>query len=194
MRTIVTLALSSLVPLAACSSPRERLYTLPGAQASARVTSPTLHIALGPVTIPADVDRPQLVVRRSAVRVLALEQERCAEPLLEAVPRVLADALRSRLPEASVTTLTMAASRPDLRVAVDITRFEAIVGSEVIIEAHWRLRSAPGETMREGGSVARQAVPGGAQNYDAVVAAEAAALSDKRSRGNNRALGEPPSC
>jgi uncharacterized lipoprotein YmbA len=124
------------------------------------------------------VDRPQLVVRQSAVRVVALEQERWAEPLREGVPRVLADALRSRLRDASVTTLAMAASRPDVRLAVDVTRFEAIAGSEVIIAAHWRLRSADDKTTREGTAVARQMVRGGVQDYDAVVAAEAAALAD----------------
>jgi uncharacterized protein len=178
MSRFALLALACLGTLTACSSPPGRLYTLSAPEPPASAASPALHVALGPVTIPAGVDRPQLVVRQSAVRVAALEQERWAEPLREGVPRVLADALRSRLHEASVSTLAMAASPPDLHLAVDITRYEAIAGSEVIIAAHWRLRSADAKTTREGSTVARQVVRGGAQDYEAVVAAEAAALAD----------------
>jgi uncharacterized lipoprotein YmbA len=133
---------------------------------------------LGPVTIPPAVDRPQLVVRQNAVRLVALEQERWAEPLREAVPRVLADSMRSHLPNATVTSQTTAAPHPDVRVVVDVTRFEAIAGQEVIIEAHWWLRSQGAKGGPEGSSVARVAVRGGPQDYDAIVAAEAAALEE----------------
>jgi len=120
-----------------------------------------------------------LVVRYNAVRVVALEQERWAEPLREAVPRVLADSMRGRLHGVEVTTVTTAAPpKPDLRVSVDVTRFEAIAGREVIIEAHWWLRSADTRTATEGTSVARVPIRGGSQDYDAIVAAEAAALSE----------------
>jgi uncharacterized lipoprotein YmbA len=137
-----------------------------------------LHVVVGPVTIPASVDRPQLIVRQNAVRVVALEQERWAEPLREAVPRVLAESMQARLANASVTSAPgPAAARPEVRVAVDITRFEALPGERVIIEARWRVRFADGREAREGTSVARESVAGGAQDLEAVVAAEAAGLA-----------------
>jgi uncharacterized lipoprotein YmbA len=178
MRALTCLALAGIATLAGCRSPRERLYTLSAAEPPATVTAPTLHVALGPVTIPAAVDRPELVVRYNAVRVVALEQERWAESLREAVPRVLADSITGTLHDVQVTTVTTAAPQPDLRVSVDVTRFEAIAGREVIIEAHWRLRSADTKTATEGTSVARVPIRGGSQDYDAIVAAEAAALSE----------------
>jgi len=178
-------ALASLVALAeagtliGCASPPERLYTLLGPEPPAAVSSPTLHVALGPVTIPEAVDRPQLVVRQGAVRLVALEQERWAEPLREAVPRVLAESMSSHLPSISVTNLaTPALTRPDMRVVVDVTRFEAIPGQRVIIEAHWWLRAADRKPVPEGISVARVKVQGGPEDYDAVVAAEAAGLAE----------------
>src|SRR5215471_3629204 len=122
----LALILAWLATALGCASPRERLYTLSGSEPSAVVTAPTLHVALGPVTIPPVVDRPQLVVRQSAVRLVALEQERWAEPLHEAVPRVLADNMRSQLRNASVTGVSTAQLRADMRIIVEVTRFEAI--------------------------------------------------------------------
>jgi len=174
----LALILAWLATAFGCASPRERLYTLSGSEPPAVVTTPTLHVVLGPVTIPPAVDRPQLVVRQSSVRLVALEQERWAEPLREAVPRVLADNMRSHLRNVSVTSQTTAAPHPDMRVIVDFTRFEAIAGQEVIIEAHWWLRSQGAKGGREESSVARVAVRGGPQDYDAIVAAEAAALDE----------------
>ena len=178
MRVVALLVWAWLATSLGCASPRERLYTLSGPEPSAMTADPTLHVVLGPVTIPAAVDRPQLMVRQSAVRLVALEQERWAEPLREAVPRVLADSMRSQLRNASVTGVSTAPPRADIRVIVEITRFEAIAGREVIIEAHWRLRSADTNGGTDGTSVARVTLRGGPQDYDAMVAAEAAALAE----------------
>jgi len=165
--------------LCGCASPRERLYTLSRAEPPAAVTQPTLHVLVGPVTIPEAVDRPQLVVRRNSVQLVALEQERWAEPLREAIPRVLSDAIASKLPTVGATS---SASTPhtkwDMRVLVDITRFEAIPGEWVIIEAHWWLLITADDRVPEGISVIRMSVRGGPQDYDAIVAAEAAGLTE----------------
>jgi len=132
---------------------------------------------VGPVTIPEAVDRPQLVVRRNSVQLVALEQERWAEPLREAIPRVLSDAIAGKLPTVSATSF---ASTPhtqwDMRVFVDITRFEVIPGEWVIIEAHWWLQLASDDRVPDGSSVIRMPVRGGPQDCDAIVAAEAAGL------------------
>ena len=177
MRVLALLLLAGVGTSLGCASPRERLYTLSESEPPAVVANPTLHVVLGPVTIPTAVDRPQLVVRQSAVRVVALEQERWAEPLREAIPRVLADSMRRQLRDASVTRVTTSAPHTDLRVIVDLTRFEAIAGQEVIIEAHWWLRPSDTKSGSEGISVARVPVRGGPRDYDALVAAESAALA-----------------
>jgi uncharacterized lipoprotein YmbA len=134
---------------------------------------------VGPVTIPEAVDRPQLVVRRNSVQLVALEQERWAEPLREAIPRVLSDAIAGKLPTVSATSF---ASTPlprwDMRVFVDITRFEAIPGEWVIIEVHWWLQLTADDRVPDGSSIIRMPVRGGPQDYDAIVAAEAAGLSE----------------
>ena len=173
----VTLACGAV--LFGCASPQERLYTLSRPQPPAAVTPPILHVLVGPVTIPEAVDRPQLVVRRSSVRLVALEQERWAEPLREGISRVLSDAITRELPNVSATSSASAPNaRWDMRVLVDVTRFEAIPGEQVIIEAHWQLQVTADKRARDGRSVIVKAVQGGPQDYDAIVAAQAAGLAE----------------
>jgi uncharacterized lipoprotein YmbA len=136
-------------------------------------------VLVGPVTIPEAVDRPQLVVRHNTVRLVALEQERWAEPLREAIPRVLSEVIGSKLPTASVTRFAAApATRWDVRLLVNVTRFDAIPGERVIIETHWWLQLTGDKSVLEGNSVAHVPVQGGPQDYDAIVAAEAAGLAE----------------
>jgi uncharacterized protein len=178
-RGLPVFAIACAAMLCGCASPRERLYTLVGPEPPAPVPAPTLHVVVGPVTLPDAVDRPQLVVRQSPARLVALEQERWAEPLREAVPRVLAESIASRLRSVSVvTSLAGAAIVPDLRIAVEIRRLEAIPGQTVIVEAHWWLRSGTQQSTQEGTSVARVTVHGRPNDYESLVAAEAAAFAE----------------
>jgi len=173
----VTLACGAV--LLGCASPQERLYTLSGPQPPATVAPATLHVLVGPVTIPEALDRPQLVVRRSSVRLVALEQERWAEPLREGIPRVLSDAITTKLPNVSATSFATAAdARWDMRLFVDVTRFEVIPGERVVIEAYWRLQVAADKGALDGRSVIVKAVHGGPEDYDAIVAAQAAGLAE----------------
>jgi uncharacterized lipoprotein YmbA len=143
------------------------------------VTPPKLHVLVGPVTIPEAVDRPQLVVRHNSVRLVALEQERWAEPLREGISRVLSDAITTKLPNVSATSFAATPNaRWDMRLFVDVTRFEAIPGERVIIEAYWQLQVTADRKAPDGRSVIVKAVQGGPQDYDAIVAAQAAGLAE----------------
>lgn len=179
MRTASWLAGAGSVLLCGCASPRERLYTLVGPEPPPEDPSPTLHVALSSVTLPEAVDRPELVIRSGSARLVALEQERWAEPLREAVPRVLAESIATRLKAVSVVTSSAGAPiEPDVRVTVEIRRFEAIPRQGVTVEAHWWLRTGTRPSAVEGMSVARVPVRGGREDYDSLVAAEAAALAE----------------
>jgi uncharacterized lipoprotein YmbA len=143
------------------------------------VTQPTIHVLVGPVTIPEAVDRPQLVVRRNSVQLVALEQERWAEPLREGISRALSDAITRMLPNVSATDFASAPNaRWDMRLLVDVTRFEAIPGERVIIEAYWQLQVTADKRGPDGRSVIVKALQGGPQDYDAIVAAQAAGLAE----------------
>ncbi len=174
--TIITVCLASL--LAGCSrSPRVTFYTLePGAEVGTAADVSVLPaIAVGPVTLPEVVDRPQLVVRAAANRVEILETHRWAEPLKSEIPRLMAENLRRLLGSNRVSTyLQHAGVDADYRVMVDIRRFESIPGEAVTVEAVWSLRRAAGGAPKTGRSQVREPVD--AVGYDPIVAAYGRAI------------------
>jgi uncharacterized lipoprotein YmbA len=83
--------------LAACGSPpRTSFYTLDAPEPPAAAEGAPA-IAVGPVSGPEIVDRPQIVVRLGANQVQIVEQARWAEPLRIAIARVVAANLASTL-------------------------------------------------------------------------------------------------
>ena len=175
---VLIAAVYMTVASAGCSrSPRVTFYTLePAAQVepvAAAATVPT--VAVGPVTLPEVVDRPQLVVRVAANRVDILETHRWAEPLKSEIPRLIAENLGRLLGSSRVSSyLQHTGVDAEYRVLMDIQRFESSPGEAVTIEAGWSLRRATGGTPKTGHSLVRELV--GAAGYDPMVAAYGRAL------------------
>jgi uncharacterized protein len=175
---ISILVICLAVALAGCSrSPRVTFYTLePGARfetAAAATAAPS--VAVGPVTLPEVVDRPQLVVRVAANRVDILETHRWAEPLKSEISRLIAENLGRLLGSSRVSSyLQHAGADADYRVLVDIQRFESSPGEAVTVEAVWSLRRAAGGAPKTGRSLVRE--PVGAEGYEPLVAAYGRAL------------------
>jgi len=159
-------------------SPNVNFYTLSAmAPEAASPATPLRAVAIGPVTLPELVDRPQLVIRVAADRVDIVETERWAEPLKSEIPRVLAENLARLMLPARVSTIDQSESRDaEYRVLVDIQRFESVPGEGVIIDALWSVRrSAAGAAPRRGRSQVRE--PAAGTGYDALVAAHGRALA-----------------
>ena len=78
--------------VAGCASTPSRFYSL---SAAAEPTAPSsnLSIAVGPVSVPAVVDRPQIVVNVGPNQVRLEEFNRWAAPLQNNIARVVASAL-----------------------------------------------------------------------------------------------------
>lgn len=173
---IATLCLA--VVTASCSrSPRVTFYTLePAAQIGTPApTAADPAVAVGPVTLPEVVDRPQLVVRVAANRVEILESHRWGEPLRSGIPRLIAENLRRLLRSDRVSSYHQHAGvDADYRVLVDIQRFESSPGEGVTIEAAWSLRRTAGGASKSGRSLVREPVD--AVGYDPLVAAYGRAL------------------
>ena len=165
--------------LAGCSSsPRVTFYTLNVAATNeAPAPAPTLDsVAIGPITLPDLLDRPQLVVRTAANRVDFLETHRWAESLKSGVPRIIAADLGILLKPARVSTYPQNAGLDaDYRILLDIQRFEVTAGEGVGLEALWSVRSSAGGIPKTGRTAVSE--PVGAAGYDALVAAQSRALA-----------------
>jgi uncharacterized lipoprotein YmbA len=158
--------------LLGCSAPpRERFYTLEAPEPP--VAAPDAgSIAVGPVSVPEMVERPQLVVRTTANEVVIAEQARWAEPLRSAIARIVAANLASELGMRLAGAARNADA--DYRVALDILRFDSGPDQAVLIDAAWTV-TGPNGLRRTGRSIARQKTA--TKFYDAVAAAYSTALA-----------------
>jgi hypothetical protein len=170
-------ALITLAALAGCASAPDRFYALsspadePGHAAPSDPLAPTVVVAAA--AVPDLVDRPQLVTLGDGNQVAILEQQRWAEPLRLAIPRVVAEGLGRQLGAARVSTREEALRSPDCRVYLDVRRFDARRGVAVDLEALWTV-SCAGGVKRSGRSVAREPVRGA--GTEAIVVAQGRAL------------------
>ncbi|CAM5542701.1 PqiC family protein [Rhodanobacter lindaniclasticus] len=96
---IASLAVTAAILLAACASAPLHYYTLlPGVPASVADPVTAIPFEVLPVNVPAQVDRPQLVVRQGGQSVALLEGERWIAPLADEVRGALAADLARSLP------------------------------------------------------------------------------------------------
>jgi uncharacterized lipoprotein YmbA len=178
MRTSTRLAaLIALAALTGCgSSPKANFYTLSsGVPAPQAASGATFTVAIGMVTIPDIVDRPQIVSRSGANQVTLDEFARWAEPLQREIPRVIADNLTRELNGALVSTYPQSANvSADCKVLLEVQRFDSAPGDAATVEVLWTVRPAKGDA-KSGRSVVREAA--GGAGYDALVAAHSRALA-----------------
>ena len=164
--------------LSGCAgSPRVNFYILaPVAKSDVAVAAGTTSsVTVGPVTIPELADRPQLVKRVDGFKVLILETQRWAEPLKDAVPRLLAENLSILLGTDRVSAyLQRAAQEADCRVFVDFQRFDAAEDG-VTIDALFTIRRSEDTPAKTGRSHIHEPISG--EGYEALVSAYSRALA-----------------
>jgi uncharacterized lipoprotein YmbA len=170
----------ALVVLAAagCRTATSRFYTL-DATAMADGSPPANYgVIVGPVTVPAFVDRPEFVVQVAPNQVQLDEFNRWAAPLGDSVERVVASDLATLLGTPRVATAPLANFAPAYRVTIDVQRFDSIPGKEAVVEAVWVVHGTAKDAKdatRSGRTVAREPVQG--TGFDALAAAHSRALA-----------------
>ncbi len=155
-RALLAVALAGLV---ACASAPLHYYTLiapdtvgPAAPvqpisadpASATSNRGGLAFELLPVSVPAQVDQPQLVVRDGEQRMLLLDGERWIAPLGDEVRSALAADLARSLPGHDVSGLP-AGTQPRLRIRFDVRRFDSQPGQYAVLGGSWSVREVNGK-------------------------------------------------
>jgi uncharacterized lipoprotein YmbA len=153
-----------------------RFYTL-DAVAAAPAEVPAAHYAVlvGPVSVPADVDRPQIVVQVAPNRVDLDDFNRWAAPLGDAIARAVAGDLAVLLGASDVAIAPLANFSPDYRVTIDVQRFDSVLGKSVLVDAVWAVRQTASGQTQSGRTTAREAVQG--PGFDALAAAHSRALA-----------------
>jgi uncharacterized protein len=177
MRRLILIArVFVLVMLGAgCASPASRFYTL-SAGAAPAATPSNLSVVVGPVSVPAVVDRPQIVVTTGPNQVKVEEFNRWAAPLQNGIARVVAESLVAELgtPRVTLSPQTLSADA-DYRAAIEVQSFESAPGEAAILDAVWTVRRAKDGKAQTGRTTVRESAQ--EKSYDALAAAHSRALA-----------------
>jgi uncharacterized lipoprotein YmbA len=152
-----------------------RFYTLDATAAPAGAVSGADAVMVGPVSVPAAVDRPEFVVQVAPNRVDVDEFNRWASPLNDAIAQAVAGDLVKLLGTPNVAVAPLANFAPAYRVTIDIQRFDSMPGQAALIEAVWTVRKTAGGETRSGRTVAQEPVQG--TGFDALAAAHSQAIA-----------------
>jgi uncharacterized protein len=129
---------------AGCASAPVRFHTLVAPAATAAPVEADYAIALLPVSVPPQVDVPQIVLRTGDSALTLAESEQWAAPLGDELRGALAARIAARLGVTDVSRLRIAGARPVYRIRVDVQRFESVYGRRAVLEAGWSIHK-PGE-------------------------------------------------
>jgi uncharacterized protein len=181
MRRIASIGILGALAIVAsgCAGPPSHFYTLsrsetlPATPASA---SSHLLVVVGPVSIPAVVDLPQIVVDAGSNQVSLDEFNRWASPLQDNISQVVAENLVGMLgtPLVSLSRQSPMADA-DYRVAIDVQTFESAPGDAATLKAVWSVRRTKDSKTVTARTTAREPAQG--KGYDALAAAHSRALA-----------------
>lgn len=160
---------------ASCASQPSRFYTLEAVATASDGPAAAYSVIVGPVTIPASVDRPEMVVQVAPNQVELLEFDRWASPLGEAIARTVAGDLATLLGTPRVASGPIANFAADYRVTLDVQRFDAKAGDGVDVDTVWVVKPANGASARSGRTTTRE--PARGAGYDALAGAFSRALA-----------------
>jgi uncharacterized lipoprotein YmbA len=186
-----------VLALAACASAPLHYYTLiapadesagvlmapadePAGAAMSNTAAASLPFELLPVSVPTQVDQPQLVVREGGQGVGLLGSERWIAPLGDEVRGALSADLARELHSQDVSDLP-GNDRPLLRIKLDLRRFDSQPGSYALIEGVWSVRLLHGDHPGALACTSRVSVPVG-PGYPALVQGHQQAIAQLASR------------
>jgi hypothetical protein len=99
-----------------------------------------LAIGIGPLELPAYLDRPQIVTRLSNNELNLAEFDKWAEPLRDNLIRVLAENISSLLCTEPITVFPWKSyTRIDYQVAVEIIQMDGKLGGKTSMTARWSI-------------------------------------------------------
>lgn len=195
MRVVRIALLGLAIVLTGCgttSTPARFHSLLPPVPAGAPAAraAPALRVEVLPVTLPGQVDVPQIVVRLPDDSLTALEHERWIAPL--------ADEMRAALALRIDALLSDAAAAPGgapWRVQVEVQRFDSTLGGTASLQALWSLQPPGGSAALRCLVNDREAVAGGPAALVDGHRAMLQRLGDAIARAvRAAALGSTPAC
>ena len=169
------LALVALIGAAGCgTSATPKFYSLSATSTPDGSAAANVAVLVGPISIPAGVDRPQFVVQNGANQVDVEEFNRWSAPLNDSIAKAVAGDLSVLLGTPDVATAPLANFNANYRVTIDVQRFDSIRGQGTVLDAVWVVRKANGDTQ-SGRTMTHESAQ--ANTFDALAAAHSRAIA-----------------
>ena len=154
LNRFILLCVSAL--LSACASTPTNFYTLESQSRPPAVTTianaKKLLIGIGPLTLPALLDRKGIVTRADNNSVQIAEFDQWAAPLQNNVIAVLSKNVATLQPNAIVRAYPWSVyGNVDYRVIIDISRFDTQLGRSANLEANWAIMEEKNHTIVSNG-------------------------------------------
>lgn len=138
----ILVSTATLLLLGGCaSSPPTNFYTLSDTAAETTAPAGVGHVVISGVTIPGEIDRPEIVRRVGPNQLSVAESDRWAAPLEDTIRRVLTDDIGRRTPGA--------AAEPQRAVAIDLHEFYGDASCNVTLRAVWTLKQTGAQPTTE---------------------------------------------
>ena len=149
----IALVLGSL--LTACATPPTQFYQLEATSpplVTSTTTAKKMLIGIGPLSLPALVDRKQIVTRGANNAIQLAEFHQWATPLQDNVLNVLSKNIAAQQSNAIVRSYPWSVyGEMDYRVIIDISRFDSQLGKSANLEASWVIMSEKNHTIISNG-------------------------------------------
>jgi uncharacterized lipoprotein YmbA len=176
----IMLCVSAL--LTACATPQTNFYTLESQSRRPVITTTAIVkkplIGIGPLSLPALLDRRQIVTRTENNSIQMAEFDQWAAPLKENVIAVLSKNVATLQPNAIVRAYPWSPyGNVDYRVIVDISRFDTQLGKSANLEASWAIMEEKNHTIVSNGQ-ANIKLPLNDASYNSAAQALSKLLSD----------------
>jgi uncharacterized lipoprotein YmbA len=186
VRAVVAWAALAVLGVGCSSTPQARFYTL-SPTSTPPAASSELSVAVGPVAVPAAVDRPQIVVSLGPNSVWLDEFNRWAAPLQDDIARVVAENLVAMLgtPRVARASQTVSAGF-SYRAVIAVESFESVPGEMARLDAVWTVSRSTDATTQTGRTTVREQTT--EKSYEALAAAHSRAVG-KLSRDIADAVG-----
>lgn len=141
MRSMLGLVFS-LALLAGCSSPKPTFYSLNAAPiAQTAPEAKATRIMVGPVTLPAMFDRPQLVTQNANNTVQVHEYHRWASTLKGDISDVIASNIASTLKISNVWSFSQSMQTQfDYQVFLEVQSIENKPGEGIAVDVLWTIK------------------------------------------------------
>jgi uncharacterized protein len=172
----------ALLVLSGClgSTPPTQFYLMPPLTSGdtappASAGQHDLTLAVGPVTVPTYLDRPQIVTRTSRAKLTLADFDQWAGPLADTIARALSEDLALLIPTERVVLYPWPRNiDPNYQIIVEVLQFERGPGSQVVLAARWSLLDRDGKELAL--RPTRINLTAGGTDYEATVTAMGRAL------------------